>query len=252
VAASNQPPTVSVSAPASGAIFANDSGINVTANASDQDGAVSKVEFFQNGAKLGEDATAPYSFAWDHVTVGNYALTARATDNSGATATSAALVVSVVDFTGARLDAANRTGSDDLFSRNFSWGVSLVRLPGRAGLALDVSLSYNSLVWLRSGSSMLFDPDRSFPTPGFRLGFPVVQGKYLDTGVGANGDNSYVLVTPSGSRVELRQRGATNVYESVDSSYVRLVEDGGVLVVYPGDGSSLTFSLLGGEYQARG
>jgi hypothetical protein len=57
------------------------------------------------------------------------------------------------NFSGARLDPANRTGSsgEDLASRNLNWSLPLVSLPGRAGLDLGLSLAYNSLVWTRSG-----------------------------------------------------------------------------------------------------
>jgi hypothetical protein len=53
------------------------------------------VEFFRNGIKLGEDAVAPYSFAWNGVTAGSYSLTAVATDNTSNTTTSAAINITV-------------------------------------------------------------------------------------------------------------------------------------------------------------
>jgi hypothetical protein len=62
---------------------------SISATASDPDGTVMKVEFFNGAAKLGEDTTAPYSFTWSGVAAGTYTLTARATDDLGATTTSA-------------------------------------------------------------------------------------------------------------------------------------------------------------------
>ena len=41
--------------------------MNLAATASDADGTVTKVEFFNGAAKLGEDTTAPYSFTWSGV-----------------------------------------------------------------------------------------------------------------------------------------------------------------------------------------
>jgi YD repeat-containing protein len=244
----NGPPSVSLTSPSNNAGFAQGSSITITASASDGDGTVSKIEFYQGSTKLGQALTAPYTFPWNTPPAGSYSLTAVATDNTGATATSQAVNVNVVDFTPALLDAANRTGSDDLFSRNFNWGTGLVHLPGRAGLDLDVSLSYNSLMWLKSGSAMLYDPDHGFPTPGFRLGLPVLHGPYQNAAAGNVA--TYFLVTPSGGRVELRQKaGATNTYESVDSSYMRLVGTTGGFDLYPGDGSVIGFANKGGEYQ---
>ncbi|MGH9315576.1 MAG: Ig-like domain-containing protein [Thermoanaerobaculia bacterium] len=91
----NSPPTVSITGPVNGATFAAPASIPVTATASDSDGSVVKVEFFQGAAKLGEDATSPYSFLWSGAAVGSYSLTARATDNLGATTTSTAVNVTV-------------------------------------------------------------------------------------------------------------------------------------------------------------
>jgi hypothetical protein len=52
-----------------------------------------------------------------------------------------------------RLDARNRVGEsgEDLLSGNFNWSAPLIGLPGRAGMDFGLSLSYNSLVWLKVG-----------------------------------------------------------------------------------------------------
>jgi hypothetical protein len=63
----NSPPVVTLSQPANGARFTAPASIGVAATASDSDGSVSKVEFFNGATKLGEDTTAPYSFAWSGV-----------------------------------------------------------------------------------------------------------------------------------------------------------------------------------------
>lgn len=90
----NQPPTVTLTSPANNAIFTAVATIPLTANAADNDGVVNKVEFFRGTVKLGEDTSVPYSFNWTNVSAGTYALTARATDNAGATTTSS--VVNII------------------------------------------------------------------------------------------------------------------------------------------------------------
>ncbi|WP_185148292.1 polysaccharide lyase family 7 protein, partial [Marinoscillum furvescens] len=85
---SNNAPTTSITSPANGASFNEGDNITISADASDTDGTVSKVEFFQGATKLGEDLTAPYSFAWNNVAAGSYDLTTVATDDQGATGTS--------------------------------------------------------------------------------------------------------------------------------------------------------------------
>ncbi|MDO1446318.1 SBBP repeat-containing protein [Rhodocytophaga aerolata] len=91
----NQRPIASITSPTNGATFIAPASITINANASDTDGTVSKVEFFSNGTKLGEDLTAPYSFTWSGVGAGTYLLTARATDNGNATSAEAALNIIV-------------------------------------------------------------------------------------------------------------------------------------------------------------
>ena len=54
--------------------------IALAANASDPDGSVAKVEFFNGATKLGDYSAAPYTLAWTGVPAGGHALTARATD----------------------------------------------------------------------------------------------------------------------------------------------------------------------------
>jgi len=83
------PPTVGITSPAEGATFAAGSDITISANAGDSDGTVSKVEFFEGANKLGEDTSgSPFSFTWNDVAPGSYTLSAKATDNDGATTTS--------------------------------------------------------------------------------------------------------------------------------------------------------------------
>ena len=95
VAAANTPPTVSITSPANGATFTAPANITINANASDSDGTVSKVDFYQGTTLLGTDTTSPYSFAWNNVAVGSYALKAVATDNTGAATTSSVVNVTV-------------------------------------------------------------------------------------------------------------------------------------------------------------
>ena len=95
VTATNQPPTVTLTAPADGATYVAPASITVTANAADADGAVARVEFYSGTALLGTDTAAPYTFAWSGVTAGTYALRAIAYDAAGASATSATATITV-------------------------------------------------------------------------------------------------------------------------------------------------------------
>jgi hypothetical protein len=93
--AGNVLPTVSITSPASGATFTAPASITIDATASDSDGTVTKVDFYQGSTLLGTDTTSPYSFTWSNVSAGSYSLTAVATDNAGGTKTSTAVSVTV-------------------------------------------------------------------------------------------------------------------------------------------------------------
>ncbi|HXW04604.1 MAG TPA: Ig-like domain-containing protein [Vicinamibacterales bacterium] len=91
----NQPPTVSISSPASGTSFTDPSSITITAAASDSDGTVSRVAFYSGSTLIGTDDTSPFSAVWSSPPAGDHILTAVATDNGGATGTSAPVAISV-------------------------------------------------------------------------------------------------------------------------------------------------------------
>ncbi|MFY0625552.1 MAG: polysaccharide lyase family 7 protein [Reichenbachiella sp.] len=93
--ANNSAPTSDMTAPADGSIFDVGDNITITADATDSDGTISKVEFFAGPDKLGEDTSAPYSFVWENVPVGNFGLSTTATDNEGAATSSSSFIISV-------------------------------------------------------------------------------------------------------------------------------------------------------------
>jgi YD repeat-containing protein len=152
-------------------------------------------------------------------------------------------------FSEARLDPTNRSGEPgvDLLSGNIHWAQSLIGLKGRAGLDLDLSLVYNSLVWTKAGAQVAFDADRGQPSPGFRLGFPTIQPRFVNS---RTGKNTYLLITPEGKRVELRQIDNGKEYKSVDNSLLQMIDNGpnGAVLIRP-DGERLSFKWLGGQLQ---
>ncbi|PSL44911.1 chitinase [Chitinophaga niastensis] len=91
----NIPPVVNITAPANNATFAAPANITIQATATDSDGTIKSVAFYNGTTLLGVDSTAPYSITWSNVAAGTYTLTAKATDNGNATTTSAAVTVTV-------------------------------------------------------------------------------------------------------------------------------------------------------------
>lgn len=102
----NYVPTVSITSPIDGTNIEPGNDVNITVDATDSDGTVTKVEFFEGSTLLGEDTTAPYSFTWSGAAEGEYTLTAKATDNEGGSRTSLSTVITIseqVDVTGVDL-----------------------------------------------------------------------------------------------------------------------------------------------------
>jgi hypothetical protein len=91
----NKPPTAAVTAPANNATIVLPATVTIKASATDADGSVGKVEFLRDGVLLGADASSPYSYTWSGMAPGTYVLTARSTDNSGVSTTSAPVTVTV-------------------------------------------------------------------------------------------------------------------------------------------------------------
>jgi len=91
----NLAPTVALTTPTPGASFAAPGTISMTATASDSDGTIARVDFFQGSTLLRTDTTAPYTASWSSVPAGSYTLTARAYDNGGASSTSTGVSVTV-------------------------------------------------------------------------------------------------------------------------------------------------------------
>lgn len=93
--ATNNPPTVTLTAPVNEATSFMPYPVTFTADATDADSGIIKVEFRVDGVKVGEDTTAPYSYSWTPTAVGTYSITARAEDTLGASAisTAASLII---------------------------------------------------------------------------------------------------------------------------------------------------------------
>jgi chitinase len=91
----NTPPKVSLTSPTAGASFPAPASLTLSANAADADGTVTQVAFYNGATLLNTDTSSPYSYGWTGVAVGTYSITAKATDNSGAVTTSAAVSVTV-------------------------------------------------------------------------------------------------------------------------------------------------------------
>ncbi len=91
----NTAPKVSITSPSVNASYNAPATISMAADASDADGTVRKVEFYNGNTLLHTERYTPYTYTWKDVPAGEYTLTAKATDNKGSVTTSASVSVSV-------------------------------------------------------------------------------------------------------------------------------------------------------------
>ncbi len=119
--------------------------------------------------------------------------------------------------------------SINLGSQNINFAAPVLSLSGRAGLGLDLAMNYNSKVWMKdtATSKIVFNSDKGYPAPGWRIGFGAIEGKNNSGAVGpflgTTGNLSYTYIEPDGSRHELNSgvnSGSPTIFTSFDSTYI--------------------------------
>lgn len=134
-ASSNPAPSIGITSPSSGALFVGPASINLVANASDSNGSISQVEFFDNATSIGSGTsigTNQYTRQWTNVSFGNHSLTAVATDNAGKK-TISPLVDIIVNGTAAV--AIVSPAADRFFSRPTDVAVAATATDSTAGVS---------------------------------------------------------------------------------------------------------------------
>jgi len=107
---SNTVPTVSLTQPSNGQVFTTGNTVSVAANASDANGTISYVRFYQNGTLIAEDATNPYTHSIVNIQAGTYTISALSFDNCGAQSVSGAVSITVNNQTSGSSTSCNPWG----------------------------------------------------------------------------------------------------------------------------------------------
>ena len=88
-----EPFRVSLTSPTNDAVFKLGETVSIAANAVNENGSISKVEFKINDAFFGEDTTAPYSIDWAPTAPGDYTIQAIAYNSTNTSVTSSEVKV---------------------------------------------------------------------------------------------------------------------------------------------------------------
>ncbi len=133
-------PTVDITSPSPGAVFAAPASIGLAATVSG--GTVTNVQYFAGTNSLGRAATAPYSVTGTVALAGNYTLTAVATAG-GVTGTSPVVNITVVAPVSVALGAPAAAGGQFKFSYSANPGLSYV-IQSSSNLTDWVSIATNT------------------------------------------------------------------------------------------------------------
>ena len=158
-------PTVSITNPVGGAVFAAPASLKLGASASVSSGAVTNVAFFANSTLLGSVTVAPFNLTSSPLAAGAYALAAVATA-SGISATSAVANVTVVNPVAVSLSGVNLNSSQFAFNYTANAGLTYM-VQSSSNLVNWVSLTTN----VASGSPVPFSgPFNSTGMKFYRVG----------------------------------------------------------------------------------
>lgn len=215
----NQAPRVAITAPTASSLFVVNTAGNIVTAPSDVDGTIELVEFFANGIKIGAATKAPWQAAWTPTNTGAFDLTVRATDNGGATATSAVVTVNVDPP--ATSGPTQPTISYSVFRGDYGsvaesgrFALAVNRNNRGTLIAYSVAPAGRSYLW----NDIPINSDGSFAVAAAE-GQPAVNGLTSATGVSGNfGGNTFIgPVTPtSGAFIPLMVAGSvTGVANSV-------------------------------------
>ncbi|WP_181469964.1 pectinesterase family protein [Paenibacillus sp. MDMC362] len=86
-------PSAVITAPANNTVVKAGANVTIEASVFDEDGSVSKVEFYRNGEKVGEDDSMPFRYEWTDAADGTHYWAAKAIDDTGTMAFSTGVIV---------------------------------------------------------------------------------------------------------------------------------------------------------------
>jgi hypothetical protein len=131
---------------------------------------------------------------------------------------------------------------------NFNLTVPVANLPGR-GLNVNLTLAYNSRIWMRNGSTIYYEPLPSFPATGFYLGFGYIA---TYTSSFPPNDTGYLLIDTDGTPRYLGHgsQNTAGIYTTSDGTHITFsgcAASGGTLTY--SNGVSVTMSVVNNYLQ---
>jgi len=163
VTAANVPPTVSLTSPTNGTVYATPATVNLQANASDSDATVTNVQFLIGSTVVSNRTTTPFAASTNVLVAGSYILSVVASDNVGLKNTNS-VTISVVTPLKQIISSPQRTSGTFKFNYAANAGLSYV---------VQKSTNLTASVWVpvstneASGSPVSFTDNQATNAPGF-------------------------------------------------------------------------------------
>ena len=230
LAAQTTLPVVTLTAPADGSSFAANVNINLTASVTTNGHAISKVQFFNGAALIGESTTTPYQYTWPAVAAGTYTLFAQAVYDGSSTIGSLPASITVTNA-------------------NHPPVANLMTVTRTAGLSVKVALSDIATNW----SDLDNDP---ISLTNFNL-LTTNSVAISLMNVNTNNDGSYFITNTAfigySNNLNVRDRFSYTITDGIGGSavgYVDIVVSTNPIVgqvtgiIHP-DGSAVTLSFCG-------
>lgn len=227
--------TVSITSPTNSTRYPSPANITINATSTTGGGIITKMEFFQGTTKIGEDSTAPYSFTWMNVMAGNYALTTKATNNTGQTGISAVVNIIVTTCSTPIITPSGPTtmcsGSVTLQANTgsgylYQWKKDGASISGATNSALTATVSGSYQVKIIQGSCI------SWSAPA-----TVKIQSGLSASITPGGPTTFC----TGSNVKL--------YANTCLGYTYIWKKDGLAI--PGETSSIYIATTSGNYQLQ-
>lgn len=148
--ADNKPPTVNITSPANNTVFAAPAKITIKATASDADGTISSVKFYNGSTYLKTIFIAPYTYTISNLSKGTYSLTAKATDNSGLQTTSKPVTITVLEPTSNKAPVVSITNPTNNATYTAPATITVNAAASDAGGSIYSVKFYNGTTYLKT------------------------------------------------------------------------------------------------------
>ncbi|WP_371781029.1 glycoside hydrolase family 48 protein [Streptosporangium subroseum] len=208
----NQPPTATITSPSAGATFTAPATVAIAAGAADSDGTVAKVDFLNGTTLLGSDTTSPYAYSWANVAAGSYSITARATDDKGATTTSAPVGITVTGTSTTPAVVVTPATLAVAEGSNANLSVRLSRAPTANVTVATARTSGDTDLTASAGASLTFTPSNWNTAQTVRISAAEDADQTSGSAVFTSTATGHTSATATATEVDNDSTGGDNTY----------------------------------------